>query len=242
MGTVLLSSIVVFLVGLLIKCRDASDLKGLNLLSWNGQIERRPYLVWGLILFCFKHNLDRYVYYHFYHRYNWQLFDYLYPVSHIGQNPLTQSDIKFFTAIFLIAIPFIYIGTGLTLKRLRALGLPLWLTVFFFVPIVNFLFFLILIILPSQQIKSSSFTLRDRSPFQNILDRIIPDSPLGSAIAAILISSVLAFFGVLLGVTVLKNYGISLFVAGPCVPRGTFTSNFGEPLPLISANLYQQFR
>ena len=129
MTAIFISLIIIFLFSLLI-CRprelkqDFSCLKISDLWNWNGEIQRSPYLVAGLILFFIKHNLDRYIYYYFYHRRNWQFFDYLYPFSHVGQRDLTQTDISFFMTIFLIAIPFIYIGVGLTLNRLRALRLP----------------------------------------------------------------------------------------------------------------------
>ena len=105
-------------------------------------------------------------------------------------------------------------GVGLTIKRLRALQLPLWLAVFFFIPFFNFLLFFLLSVLPSPKAEPP-FTLKAEGLFKTIIDKIIPDSSLGSAIAAILVASILAFFGVLIGVAVFKDYGISLFVAGP---------------------------
>ena len=219
MTTILILLIIIFLFSLLI-CRPRdlkqgfSCLKISDLWNWNGQIEGSPYFVAGLILFFIKHNLDRYVYYCFYHQNTWQVFDYIYPFSHLGQRVITQTDIRFFTTIFLIAIPFIYFGVGLTIKRLRALRLPLWLAVFFFIPLINFFFFLILSVLPSPKTEPQ-LVLENKGLVKTILDKVIPDSSLGSAIAAILSASILAFFGVLIGVTVFKNYGISLFVAGP---------------------------
>jgi uncharacterized membrane protein YhaH (DUF805 family) len=183
-----------------------------DLWSWEGEIERGPYLLSGTVLFFIKHNLDRYVYYSFYHQRTWRFADYLQPFGHIGQRPLSPTDVSFFTAIFLLAIPFIYAGISLTIKRLRAVKLPLWLVVFFFVPLVNVLFFLILCVLPSLK---TGHPLALASQATTVLDKIIPVSPLGSAVAAVLMASILAFLGVCLGVTVLRNYGVSLFVAGP---------------------------
>ena len=43
-----------------------------------------------------------------------------------------------------------------TLRRLRAIGLPLWLVVFFFAPVLNLLFFLLLSTLPSRAPKGTA--------------------------------------------------------------------------------------
>ena len=102
---------------------EFSGLKFTDFWNWNGQIERGPYLFLGAVLFFIKHNLDRYAYYHFYHQHTWRFLDDLYLFSHIGQRLLTSTDFSFFTTILLLAIPFIYIGVGLTIKRLRAVQL-----------------------------------------------------------------------------------------------------------------------
>ena len=205
------------------KLRNNSFLcKFCDLCCWKGEINRATYLMSGLVLFAIKHNLDRDIYYIFYGKIGWKLFDYLYPFMHIGQRELTQVDTHFFLTIFFVAIPFIYIGVGLTIQRLRALKLPLELSIFFFIPILNFLFFLILSVLPPRESRSN-LSPGGKNLIKRILDYIIPDSSLGSAIMAVLIATTAALGGVLISVSVFERYGFSLFVAGP-VALGLITA------------------
>lgn len=217
MITILISLAIILIFGFIF-CRpreikrDFFCFKDSCIWSWKGGIGRGPYLILGLILFNVKHLLDKFVYHSIYAQHGvWQLFDYLYPFRHLGQRELMDIDIRFFSTLFLIAIPFIYFGVGLTIRRLRALQLPLWLSILFFVPIINLIFFLIVSMLPAQEDINS----RSLSPVRCFLDRIIPDSPAGSAIAAILVNAVVALIGVFLGASIFKQYGVSLFVAGP---------------------------
>ena len=50
-----------------------------------------------------------------------------------------------------MALPFIVIGILLTVQRLRDAGLPVALAMFFFVPLVNILLFLVLSVLPPRR-------------------------------------------------------------------------------------------
>ncbi len=50
-----------------------------------------------------------------------------------------------------MSLPFVWAGSVLTIRRLRATQLPLWLVIAFFFPVANLVFFKILTWLPSQK-------------------------------------------------------------------------------------------
>src|SRR5580704_4218297 len=122
----------------------------LDLWSTEGTIDRGPYSLVGLIGFAIKHNLDRLLATGVFHR-KWSLFNYWIPLDRAVQiNSLNTSDRRFLFWMLALSLPFIWVGVALTTRRLRAIGMPLWLVVLFFLPYLNLLFFIILCIYPSQ--------------------------------------------------------------------------------------------
>jgi uncharacterized membrane protein YhaH (DUF805 family) len=119
-----------------------------ELAQWGGEIDRGPYAVIGLICFAVKHNADRFVARTVFHR-PWGLFNYLIPPGEpLRITSLPKQDVEFFATLLAIALPFIWVGVVLTVRRLRSIGLPIGLAVVFFVPAINLLVFLLLSLLP----------------------------------------------------------------------------------------------
>jgi uncharacterized membrane protein YhaH (DUF805 family) len=178
---------------------------------WGGKLDRGPYAVVGVLLFALKHNIDRFVAIWAFHR-PWSLFYYISPSDAARITELSAEDARFYSALLGIAIPFIYVGTLMTVKRLRSARLPAWLVTLFFVPVVNLVFFAVLSVLPSvpegeQQPHSGRAKV--------FLHRLIPDHPVGAAAMALLLTIPLFIGGVFLSVYVLGAYGWSLFVGLP---------------------------
>src|SRR5678815_4830145 len=96
--------------------------------SWHGTIGRRRYVITGLVLFALKHNIDRLLATLF--EYPWGPFNYLvFFSSNEGIVGLSPRDVRFYTTLVLVALPFIWVGVVMTLRRLRDAGLPLWLVI-----------------------------------------------------------------------------------------------------------------
>lgn len=182
-----------------------SDLWTLGTLE--GTLERGPYALWGVILFALKYNLDRFVAATVFHR-SWSLFRYFAPHESGRVDSLAGADLRFFATLLLMAVPFIYCGVALTLRRLRGAGLPPGLLMLFFVPVVNLLFFALLSLLPSASGAQASTG-------SSLLARMVPRSKLGSAAAALLIVLPVAAFLTVLSVRVMQSYGWGLFVGLP---------------------------
>src|SRR5678816_3377432 len=100
-----------------------------------GKIGRARYLATGLVLFALKHNIDRLLAAAY--GYPWEIFNYWIFDSPSGIAKLTEQDAWFYGALVLVALPFVWAGTMLTLRRLRDAGLPLWFVIFFFLPFLN---------------------------------------------------------------------------------------------------------
>ncbi len=118
-----------------------------------------------------------------------------------------------YAVLVLLALPFIWIGIVLTVRRLRDAGLPTWWVLLFFVPFVNVIFFLILSLIPSSVENSRAVTLRDG--WRQRFSRLIPRSEFGSAAFGVLITSVLAILFAVLSVYGLGQYGWGLFIGIP---------------------------
>jgi uncharacterized membrane protein YhaH (DUF805 family) len=184
-----------------------------DLWSSEGTIDRGPYALVGLVGFAIKHNFDRALASYIFQR-KWGLFNYWIPLNQaVRITSLAPPDRTFLLSMLVLSLPFIWIGVVLTMRRLRAAGLPSWLVVLFFAPYLNLLFFVILCIYPSRSADDGPRSLRIGG--NPVLKRIIPESNWGSAAMALVISSVLGAAAVLLSVNVLAMYGWGLFVALP---------------------------
>ncbi len=194
---------------------------------WHGRIGRRRYLITGLVLFALKHNIDRLLATLF--DYPWGPFNYLVFFSRgNGIAGLTSRDASFYALLVAVALPFIWIGVVLTLRRLRDAGMPLSLVILFFIPLINLIFFVILAAIPGS-------TTSDRpSPLSTRLGQIIPESEFGSAAFGILATAFLTAVEVVFSTNGLGNYGWGLFVGIPFFLglSSTLIYSFHKPRPL----------
>jgi hypothetical protein len=206
----------------------ASDLWRLD-----GTIDRLPYFVLGTSLGILKIGLDFLVATRFFRR-EWSPFEYAVPGHLGGLFDMGNQDRYFYRLMLLNALPFVFCGVALTLRRLRSAGLPLYAVILFFAPMpMNLIVFLALSLLPPRQAKTAAGDmLADEvgsiaaAKKPGILDKTIPENRLGSALAAILLPMPFAMAFCALSVTVLQNYGWGLFVGIPFA------------LPMISVILY----
>ena len=195
------------------------DAGGSTLVRWEGTIGRAEYLGYGLALFFAKYLIDSEVARQTFHR-PWSLLNYYMPAGALSIVNLPRDDQRFFYTMLAIAIPFIWAGVLLTIKRLRDLGFsPAW-TVLFFVPVINLLFFLVLSIMPgasSGEPAAASRPIPPPAPPAGFWQDVAPKSKLGAAFAGVLLCIPIALVLTVFGVKVLKNYGWGLFVGVPFV-------------------------
>jgi uncharacterized membrane protein YhaH (DUF805 family) len=110
-------------------------MKRFDLWNWHGRMGRARYLGTGVVLLAIKHNIDRILAAAYGHP--WDIFNYWVFDRPQGIEGITNREANFYASLVAIALPFIWIGTVLTLRRLRDADLPLWFVIFFFLPFLN---------------------------------------------------------------------------------------------------------
>src|SRR6185369_184436 len=111
-----------------------------DLWEWRGTVGRGVYTVVGVVGFALKHNIDRIIATSVFGRQFTPLNYWIPPVEAIRVDRLSTSDARFLLTMVLCAMPFIWVGLGMTIRRLRSANLPLWLGALFFAPVLNLAF------------------------------------------------------------------------------------------------------
>ncbi|MEZ4537388.1 MAG: hypothetical protein R3D26_20670 [Cyanobacteriota/Melainabacteria group bacterium] len=132
---------------------EASDLW-----RWDGTIGRAKYVTLGSILVVFKFCLDYFVSSTFFHK-SWTILEYFAP-GYATATHASGNDIQFYLTMLALSLPFAWTGSVLTIRRLRAAQLAPWLLIFFYVPLLNLVFFKILSWAPSIQHDGESGELK----------------------------------------------------------------------------------
>ncbi len=162
--------------------------------------------------FALKHNVDRLVATFGFHR-AWGLFNYWEPLQNAGRvTNLHPDEAKFLATLVATALPFIWVGVVMTLKRLRSAGAPAAFVIFFFVPVFNLLFSLLLSLAPARTTPVDGVALGRKESWYA---RLIPDSFVGSAAVSIVLTGIIGWAAAVFGTLFLVTYGWGLFVALP---------------------------
>lgn len=185
-----------------------------DLWRWDGTIDRGPYVLLGLLCFVIKHAVDRLVAALVFSR-PWQPWSYFVaPEKAMRAAFVGGEDVVFWAVMVALALPFIWIGVVLTLRRLRSVGLPTWLLAVFFVPFLNLVMFAVLCVLPARPAAGAAST-QQPGPFHAALGKLIPDHPVGSAAMALLLPVPLGVLATIFGTSFLGTYGWGVFVGLP---------------------------
>lgn len=171
---------------------------------------RAWYAVAGFALTGVKLTADRIVSENVFHR-TWSPSIYLAPLgSGARLGALNPGERNYLLALVALALPFVALGTWLTLRRLRSAGWSPWLVLLFFVPLVNLAFFAVLCAVP-QRVRSG-----ERAGPGTGWRRFFPGSTLGAAfVSAIVVAGLFSACLTALAAHFLADYGWSVFVAMP---------------------------
>ncbi len=174
----------------------------------------------------------------------WRMEDMLGPrllETYLFQNfPLNLENKSLVFAQGICAAIFAYIGVVTLLARLRSARLsPYWVLIFF-VPVVKWIFFGLLCVLPNRPSSAEVETEDEWETFDPFL--WTPQSPLGSAILAILTVATAGVALIFFGTEYLQGYGYSLFIGIPFFLGfiSTLIYNLREPRTLGSSFLVSQ--
>ena len=184
-----------------------------NLWQWEGCVGRGTYALVGLGAFALKCLIDWEVVTRIFHR-PWSLLSYWRPFGAIsGVHSLSIENRLFAGVMLFIALPFIWLGLAMTVKRLRDAGEPTWVAALFFAPAANLLFFLVLTLKPSA--KEAGREEGSPWPGPRFLDSWVPETRTGSGLVSIAVTAVIGLGFTLLGTQVVATYGWGLFVGLP---------------------------
>jgi uncharacterized membrane protein YhaH (DUF805 family) len=169
------------------------------------RVDRRTYFVHGLSLIVTKYLIDATVFWLVLGRI-WTPLDYLAAGVSITSARFAGTPRWLLVAMALWTLPFLWIGISMTVRRAIDAGRSPWLSLLFFVPWVNYVFMLVLSMLPA------------RAPAKGRLERPRRhEQRLPSALLAI--AGGLAFGLALPALSIFgfQRYGVMLFVATPFV-------------------------
>lgn len=183
-----------------------------DLWRWDGTIERGAYLLLGVCLFALKFNVDRITGAIWFDK-AWTIFDWDTLRFYLWQSPVEEADGRFYVVLLAAALPFMWSGVVLTLRRLRSLGWQPWWVLLFFVPVLKLFFFLLLCLLPSRTRMKEPAIILER-PIGK-LGALVPSGPLGSATMAAIVTGALGLLIAWFGTSLLGDYGWTLFVGLP---------------------------
>lgn len=172
--------------------------------TFDPPVDRRTYFTHGLALTALKYGVDALVMTLVTHRF-WTPLDYLNPLLTARTQRLHDAPDGVLLALMLWTLPFLWIGVSMTLRRARDAGHSPWWLLFFFAPVLNLAFMLVLSLLPS---RPEGFA--DDPP-----PAAVSGGVLRSALFATLASLAVALALTVLNTVVMRSYAPSLFVATP---------------------------
>ena len=183
-----------------------------HLLDCREPLGRGGYFFAGILLCALKYNLDRFLMWQISGQ-RWSLLDYTRLGEYLWPRFPAFNDIGNFATVLGLSLPFMGLGIVLTLRRLRSIPLSPWLALTFFVPVIKFIFFALLCLLPSLETRLKE-KIAEGGP-KAWFGILIPRSGWASALTGIIMAVAGAAVCVWLGTTVYRNYGWALFVGIP---------------------------
>ena len=174
----------------------------------HGELSRRDYFCWGVLLMGAKCLFD-FVVAGLVFGQQWSIAYYFYPP--LDTLNILQAHGAYLLWMIFLGLPFAWAGIMLTLRRLRTAGLSRLLTLLFFVPVLNLLFFILLCVVPSRTQTPPPV----EQPALGRFRRWMPENTWMSALLSLLLTTALGVAVVQWGEEILQQYAMGLFVLAP---------------------------
>lgn len=177
------------------------------LFTFRGRVGRNQYWLAGVLLFAIKLGLDALLVQQLLGR-PWTPLFYVSPLQWTGAYPVQD---RWHYAVFTLwALPFLWMGTALTVRRLRDAGLSTMWVALFVLPIVNVVFFLLLACMPGGQDRIAAALAEERG-------RTPDPVPNPTARACLIVVAAAAFTGAVAWLTtdLFAAYAQSVFLGLP---------------------------
>ncbi len=167
------------------------------------RVDRRAYALTGFSLMAFKYATDAFLIGSVTGAV-WTPFDYLSPLFTTRKQLFSPGNDQMLGVLFVWTLPFVWVGASMTVRRALDAGLSPWSGLVFFIPGVNYLWMLLLCVLPSREPPESphAWPARRAVSARALFSAAAPAAAIG--VAAMCVS-----------VLVLKSYLAMLFVGTP---------------------------
>lgn len=192
--------------------------------SMQGAVDRRSYWTSGLLLFALKYAGDGAIVWVADHHLLTP-FEFFSPLFTSRERLLGHGNQALLGLMMLWALPFLWVGVSMSVRRAVDAGRSPWLGTLFVLPFVNLLIILFLGIQPSRQPSLHWDPVRPSS-----IDRV------KSALLGITAGVVVALGAVGLSVLVLKQYGFVLFFGTPFVMGATTAYLYNSQQPRTASS------
>jgi uncharacterized membrane protein YhaH (DUF805 family) len=180
-------------------------------------VDRRAYLTSGFLLMAVKYGVDALLVYFTMHTI-WSPLSYLNPIYSLRVAAIHNPPAWLAASMALFALPFMWIGVTMSVRRAVDAGMSPWTGVLFMIPLVNYVIIGILASRPS--LVGAAWNPRPPGPYRDM--RTAPpevqvDGAITSAMLGVLGSTILGLGMVGISVYVLGSYGWSLFMLTPFI-------------------------
>jgi uncharacterized membrane protein YhaH (DUF805 family) len=172
-----------------------------------GPLSRRTFFTAGVTLTLVKYIIDATVIYAL-TGIVWHPTDYLAPLMTLSGGVVTAMAAGVSLALLLWTLPFLWVGVTMTVRRAIDAGLPGWISVAFFLPVLNYILMLVLVAAPT----SRAQPLPGRQRPEPAADADLFNANGVLAVAAGAVSVIAA---ILIGIAGLKSYGLTVFLGTP---------------------------
>jgi uncharacterized membrane protein YhaH (DUF805 family) len=194
-------------------------------------VSRKAYLASGVALMAVKYGVDALLVYATQHVI-WSPLSYLSPLYTLRINAFRDAPAWLFLVMTVFALPFMWIGVTMSIRRAVDAGLSAWVGVLFMVPFVNYAIMLLLSVVPPKPGVAwsphamSAYRASDQAPPSLHIDSGVKSALLGVAVA---VAVGLSMIGIC--VYALGRYGESLFVVTPFVMGAASAFFYNRPYP-----------
>ncbi len=172
--------------------------------GFSDPVDRGTYLRHGLGLMALKYAIDALLIWRFAGRI-WTLSNYLSPLLSTRQQLLRDAPPWLLPLLVVIALPFLWIGVSMTMRRAVDAGASPWFALFFFVPGLNLILMMVLCLPPSRP--------RRMAPFDDMASSA-PER-FQSAMLGVAAAVAITLVSVLVAVYLRRRYSTGLFLGVP---------------------------
>ena len=189
------------------------------LFGLRSRVSRRQYLIWGFALAALKFVIDTGVVYAFTKK-TWSPLGYVLPSVILRNESLGSVPEAMHVVLAVLAMPFLWVGVTMSVRRAADAGTSPWVGVGFLVPIINYLTIAVLAVMPTQQ--NAAWAPARLSAYRSPgSEEPAPpsgvDLPSGVRAALLGLAACISLGLAMLGLSVygLGAYGVALFFATP---------------------------